>query len=74
MSIGPVTENTWALVLNSAHSVYTSSEDTEALRANLQHAVADGLVMWTVAEGRVSASPASIVALKDALLRLIVQG
>jgi hypothetical protein len=73
MSIGLVADSNWALVLNSAHSVYTSSEDTEALRANLQHAVADGLVMWTIAAGQVSATPASIVALKDALLRLIVQ-
>lgn len=62
----------WLLVVNAAHPVCAMLDDVEALRVHVQHAVADGLVMWVCATGKALAYPPSTTAaLKDALLRIM---
>jgi hypothetical protein len=57
------------LILNAAHPFCAGTEDVDALRVHVQHAVADGLLMWAFEAGRVVPQPAALLGFKDALLR-----
>ncbi len=71
LTTSQVSGNSWAFVLNPEHPVCGLTDDLEALRVHLQHAVADGLVSVAFATGRLEAEPATLLVLKDALLRLL---
>jgi hypothetical protein len=64
-------KNAWLLVLNAAHPLCVASEDDEALRVHIQHAVADGLVVWALEGGRIAGQGPALLGFKDALLRLM---
>jgi hypothetical protein len=62
-------------VVNALHPAYRTGESDGELRTHLEHSVADALVSWAASQSSVAlAEPNGRLWLKDAVLRLLING